>query len=289
MIQTSDKWDELPKALHAMQSDGLFVKAWRENTGIRGGNARYANLADVVIAALAPMATNGVSYTQFIGQMRWEHSMFVTQIATRINHTSGEWMQCTGEFPMGEGPTNKEGRAVLNPNQAHGIAITYAKRLSLLSALGMLTGNDDDGQALNRSAAAADMEEQTGPPKGQFMDAPERGIQGWQELTGTWQSEPVPGQPDRVLGDLDPKKLMAVRREHSTTNAAVLASLAGGVERYLQENDVDFARMGKPPLEAPDNRWPSSFYACSVNQIWALYEAIKAEIKAQREQEEKAP
>src|SRR5690606_14673726 len=113
---------------------------------------RYANLTDVIASVLPVLKDNGLAFAQFIGGIREEGSIHAAGITTRIMHRSGEFLEHAGEFPLPAPPKSNQGRDILNYSQTHGLALTYARRYALLSAIGIATGDDDDAQRLTSKA-----------------------------------------------------------------------------------------------------------------------------------------
>ena len=127
MELTSPTIGEITKAL---------VKAQKEMPAIqkRGTNPRfkskYAKYDDIRDACVQTLCDNGLIITQHVwpeGEMQC--------LVTRLNHTSGEWMQSKCVLPIQE-----------FTSQNFGSAMTYCKRYTLEAIL-MLAGDDDDGEA----------------------------------------------------------------------------------------------------------------------------------------------
>lgn len=272
MIRSSDKFQELPAALQAMQADGLFVTAWRENKGIKGGNARYANLADVMIAAIPMMNKHRIGCVQFPGEMKWLNNMHVISISTRIFHASGEWMEDTGDFPFGTGPVNSEGRSVMNPNQSYGSSLTYSKRIALLSALGMITGNDDDAQEMNKSVARG---QDSSPKPGNYQEPPEEQDQtlNWTARLDDWREQPAPGHPGKTLEEMDSKQMAEIRKNYYLLNAAVVAEMGDWSSIYMNEFGIEWGTLDLPENDGP---WPASFFECSPVQVRRVFVVLKS-------------
>lgn len=94
----------------------------------------YADLADMWEAIRTPLKDCGLAVTQhLVGG-----SDGYTGIKTKIWHKSGETDESTVDVPTGE-----------KSAQEVGSQITYYKRYSLSSALGISTEEDDDGEAGN--------------------------------------------------------------------------------------------------------------------------------------------
>ena len=92
--------------------------------------SNYASLGDVIEAVKAPFAAHGLSYVQF--PVSGEGSV---GLATRLMHSSGEWLEQSFFIPLAKMDA-----------QAAGSAITYARRYALQSIAG-IPAEDDDGNA----------------------------------------------------------------------------------------------------------------------------------------------
>ena len=97
---------------------------------------RYASLADVHAAVLPLLAEHGLSFVCMPTLSDAGH--FV--LAYRLMHVSGETLE--GQYPLPTGGTP----------QAQGSAITYARRYTLLSVVGVAPDDDDDGHAAEQAA-----------------------------------------------------------------------------------------------------------------------------------------
>lgn len=92
----------------------------------------FSTLADVIGAIRKPLTDNGLSFLQPVA--RNEHGVAVTTV---LLHVSGQRYSSTLEMPCGA-----------NANaQAVGSAISYGRRYSLLSMMGLASDDDDDGNA----------------------------------------------------------------------------------------------------------------------------------------------
>jgi len=135
VIRQSDTIAELSKALVAAQSEMEGVP--RSTRGQVGNQERYyADLATVIDVVRTPLAKNKLAYVQF------PHDADNGKVAvtTRIIHESGEWIESSVSMPSGGSGA-----------QGIGSAITYARRYSLMAALG-LAAEDDDGAAASTPA-----------------------------------------------------------------------------------------------------------------------------------------
>jgi len=128
-VKTSEKINEIAGAL--VQAQAQMGAAFKDNTNPHYKSG-FASLESVILTVKEPLHNNGLSFVQptirtdgFVG------------CETRIMHTSGQWME--GELTL---PLTKQ-----DP-QAAGSAITYARRYSLMSMLGLPTTDDDAESAI---------------------------------------------------------------------------------------------------------------------------------------------
>jgi hypothetical protein len=75
---------------------------------------------------------NGITVMQFPAEAPEGHLGLVT----RLQHEGGEWMEATAVVPLPKADP-----------QGFGSAVTYTRRYALMSALGLVTEDDDDGNA----------------------------------------------------------------------------------------------------------------------------------------------
>lgn len=99
-----------------------------------GHGYKYADLAECINVAKAPLAANGLSVVQMIGQSS-EHQTLITMLC----HSSGQYLQ--SEFIMVN--ATLMGGAGKNPAQVLGSAITYQRRYAYTAILGMAQEDDD--------------------------------------------------------------------------------------------------------------------------------------------------
>lgn len=94
---------------------------------------KYADLGAVIEAARKPMADNGLSISQLVGG-----DDAVISITTILLHNSGQWLESTVSMTMGE----ERGKSAA---QVAGSIITYLRRYSFASVLGIYADEDTDG------------------------------------------------------------------------------------------------------------------------------------------------
>lgn len=126
-MKTSEQINEIAAALSKAQAEMTGAKRSSKNPFFKSS---YSDLAAVCEAISQPFADNGLSYIQSP-----EFSEQHIQVATRIMHSSGQWIEGVVTLP----PTK-------NDAQGYGSAITYGRRYGLQAMAGV-PSVDDDGQA----------------------------------------------------------------------------------------------------------------------------------------------
>lgn len=123
-MRNSEQINELAVALNKAQADFMVAKKVATNPFFK---SKYATLNAVYEAVAEALLKNGLSVIQpIVGDA----------VETTIIHTSGQFI--TSSCPIV--------CAKQNDPQAMGSAITYARRYSLASLLGVMTDEDDDGE-----------------------------------------------------------------------------------------------------------------------------------------------
>jgi hypothetical protein len=131
----SDSIKNLAVALAASQGEFSAVPKGADNPFFK---SKYAALPDVIATATPVLAKNGLSVAQFVDSD--EHGDLLT---TYLLHVSGEFISHSMRLHV----------AKANDPQSQGSAITYARRYSYMSALGLVADIDDDGNAASNNSA----------------------------------------------------------------------------------------------------------------------------------------
>lgn len=113
--------------------------------GAKGHNNKYADLPAVLDEAVQKLNDNGVVVLQPIQPASQPHHARVETVL--LHAESGETITGAAEVPW-----RSESR--MNDAQSYGSAVTYARRYSLVSILGIPT-EDDDGKAAHSKPAPA--------------------------------------------------------------------------------------------------------------------------------------
>ena len=131
-MKTSPEINEIAAALSKVQQEGLFALKDSNNPFFK---SKYADLSSVWEVSRKPLTDNGLSVAQPLSYGR-DGSPIIT---TLLMHTSGQWISGDCKIkPDKETP------------QAYGSAITYARRYSLASMLGVCPEDDDAESAMRR-------------------------------------------------------------------------------------------------------------------------------------------
>ena len=139
-MQTSENINELATALSKAQGQMGGASKTADNPFFK---SKYADLGSVIAAVKDPMAENGLSYVQF--PFAIEGTVGVT---TRLMHSSGQFMESSFSIP-----------APKNDPHTYGSLVTYCRRFSLQSVLG-IPAEDDDGNAVTQAAKSTITAEQ---------------------------------------------------------------------------------------------------------------------------------
>ena len=147
-MRMSDSIKELAIALVAVQAEMTPLKKDKNNYF----NQSYVGLDTVMPEALAILSKNGIAITQTVGTAG---DGLGTTLTTTLLHVSGQWLTDTQPLLL-----------VKQDAQGQGSAITYARRYGVMSALGIVAEEDDDGnKASKRPATRRKATARPTPPK----------------------------------------------------------------------------------------------------------------------------
>lgn len=132
-MNRSETITEIAKALAKFQSEVSDPNRTKENAFLK---SKYVTLDSLLQAVRPVLASNGLSFLQvpFTGAD-------VVSVTTMLLHESGEWFE-SDPFTL---PLMKK-----DP-QGVGSVVTYARRYSLSSILGVAWDEDDDAQSNNET------------------------------------------------------------------------------------------------------------------------------------------
>jgi hypothetical protein len=129
-METSEQINELAAALAKAQGEMKAAEMTATNPFLKN---KYADLGEVIKASKAPLANNGLS----IAQPMSGNGEQIT-VTTLLMHASGQWIRETVTLPM----TKEPGKSLA---QAAGSVVTYLRRYSLASMVGIYADEDTDG------------------------------------------------------------------------------------------------------------------------------------------------
>lgn len=131
-IKMTDSIKEIAQALCQVQAIMPAADKDGENPHFR---SKFATLATIMKTALPILSANKLSIMQFVTTMPSGGSGLVTMLL----HSSGEYIMSTMPLLLTK-----------NDPQGQGSAITYARRYGFMSAIGMVSEEDDDGEAASQ-------------------------------------------------------------------------------------------------------------------------------------------
>lgn len=132
-MQKSESIKELASALIQVQKKLPKVEKTKTNPFF---SSKYVPLEEVMPKALEVLNKNGLTLIQTVG-----YNLNGSTLTTMLVHTSGEWI--SDEQPL---------LLAKNDPQGQGSAITYARRYALMSAVGIVADQDDDGTKASKAS-----------------------------------------------------------------------------------------------------------------------------------------
>lgn len=138
-MEKSESIKELAIALSKAQGEMPAAEMTATNPFLRN---KYADLGSIIQASKPVLAKHGLAVAQPISG-----DGALIEVTTILMHTSGEWLSETVSLPLGE----EKGKSNA---QVAGSIVTYLRRYSLASMLGMYADEDTDGGASKPSAPA---------------------------------------------------------------------------------------------------------------------------------------
>lgn len=142
-MRTSESIAKIVPALVLAQSQFPLIGKDARNPEL--GN-KYATLDKIVEEIRPILFANRLGTVQ--GAEESDGRLIVT---TTIIHDSGEWIESAVVMPLVGRMLKGGARAEPDPQSA-GSAVSYGRRYGICAALGLVTGEDDDGNAASRTA-----------------------------------------------------------------------------------------------------------------------------------------
>lgn len=219
-MKTSENINELAVALNKAQSEFMVAKKDAKNPFFK---SKYATLNSVYEAVAPALLSNGFTIIQPIVD---------NNVETTLVHASGQFI--TSSCPIV--------CAKQNDPQAMGSAITYARRYSLASLLGVMTDEDDDGEkAMGRQTKQASAPEKKEPQKP--VPAPTEKPKE-QSLKERFENcvKFLSAQEDKSMNLEDAKTQAIVARVQGILNEL---QTAGFAKQYKELNDLTNSKLKK--------------------------------------------
>lgn len=212
-VRHSQTIGAITKALADAQ---LAFQPIKKNTENPFYKSKYADLSAVIAATQPGLAKNGLVVTQFPKVVNNR-----VRVTTILSHASGEWMADDLDLPMSKPDA-----------QGTGSAITYARRYSYQSIVGVSAEDDDDGNAA------------VGGGKPAVVQAPQRkSAPKPEELQPESIKFNVIREPEPTLSDKQLKRLFAISKAHNVPDADIKTYMkeAFGIEhsRELKREQYD--------------------------------------------------
>lgn len=130
-MNKSDSIKELATALNKAQAEFSPAPLNSSNPHLRN---KYADLGSIIESTKPILSKHGLSVSQMVYGVANEIG-----ITTLLMHVSGEWLESSVIMPVME-------QKGINNAQVAGSIISYLRRYSLASALGIYSGDDNDAQ-----------------------------------------------------------------------------------------------------------------------------------------------
>lgn len=202
----------LATALAAAQGEFSAVPKGATNPFFK---SKYAALPDVVATAAPVLSKHGLSFAQFV-----DSDEIGDLLTTYLMHASGEFISHSMRLHV----------AKSNDPQSQGSAITYARRYSLMSAIGLVADDDDDG---NAATMAAEMRKVFVQPQSQPAQ-PKQSLDS--KVAAAAAGQPAPAKPQGMATEKMTRMIWAIC--HKTLNyddAQQFATVSGVVGRSLDD------------------------------------------------------
>lgn len=141
-MNKSAEIDQLAAALAAAQAEFQAVPKTAENPFF---HSKYADLPSVVMAASPILSKHGIALSQ-MPDFDGENDL----LTTLVMHKSGQWIEATARLHL-----------VKADPQGQGSATTYMRRYAYSGGVGIVTDEDDDGNAASRPKGSSRSGKQT--------------------------------------------------------------------------------------------------------------------------------
>jgi len=142
--------EKFTRAMSQFQKNCPAIEKKKEVTS-KSGNViyKYAPLPDIVETIKSALSDAGLSFSWKIENSQEDGQLYITAIC-QITHEAGHTEET--EFTL---PVTASNKKLISRPQEFGKTLTYAKRYSLTSALGISAGEDTDAIKNNNSEAVS--------------------------------------------------------------------------------------------------------------------------------------
>ena len=137
-MKTSESIANLSQALSKAQAEIPALEKTAKNPFLKN---KYIPLDDILTIATPILTNNDLA----IIQLPYSDGGVIVGVTTRLAHKSGEWVEDTISLQL----TDEKGKSAA---QVAGSVITYLRRYSLSSLLGIASETDTDGNAAPKQA-----------------------------------------------------------------------------------------------------------------------------------------
>lgn len=149
-MKKSESIKNLAGALAKAQAEMPVVKMNAQNPFLKN---KYADLGAVILTSRPVLSRHELSVTQFPASDGDKIGL-----STLLTHSSGEWIEETVFLSLGE-------QKGLTSAQLAGSVISYLRRYSLASVLGLYADEDTDGHGSNGASPDIQLEKKPSPEK----------------------------------------------------------------------------------------------------------------------------
>jgi hypothetical protein len=266
----SENIEQLVQALALAQAKIRSPERNREvkvtpKSGGQGYSFRYATLDHIIDMVRLPLTENGLWFTQI---MKLDEGTYI--LDTRLMHGSGQWIACQTPLLFDGGG-----------NQQFGSALTFMRRYSLTSLLGIAAEEDDDANAADGNVINQVQDRKPIAPKPDVMkeDPISTGIK---IKSGLPTNEP-PGDGVAITTIQGPYKIVIGMNANQTGSDWVsfgkelIASIKESPNSEMAEmwRELNQTALGQMEKDAP-----KTFANLSMSIIKAINDLKKEETKA---------
>lgn len=230
-MKTSDDIQEICKALVGFHSEVGLIEKDGENPHFHASYATIDNIMDVIRPVLA-------KHDLFVMQLPTTTEEGEIRLVTRLYHSSGQVMESP---PIVLKPQKQDAQGI-------GSAVTYARRYSLTSFLGLATGDDDDGNA------ASNRNDKSG---GQHRKPEKQPAQFNGEATDKQRKKLFADAKDKGLNRGELKQLIHYHTQGKTSTKDLTKKECSDLIKMIQQSTAEKLRvMIGQPTDSTDTSNP---------------------------------